>query len=96
MRTRADEFLGNRQRIKEAATHRLHIECCGTLVAELVLQQAGGTWENEIWGRGCDNDQVNVGGRNPGHFHRPLTRNQGEIAGGLPRLCQMAGTNTGA
>jgi hypothetical protein len=61
MTTRADEFLGNRQRIDETAAHRLHIEGGRAMIAQLALQQARGTRKDEIRGRGGDNDQVQVG-----------------------------------
>ena len=60
------KLSATRERIDEAAAHRLHVECGASAHAELGLQQARSARETHVGRRGRDDDEIDVaGGRCP-------------------------------
>ena len=67
MTARADEFLGDAQRIHKATADRLHVECRAIVAdAEFRLQQRRGA-RKDVVGRRCrDDDQIDLVGLHSG------------------------------
>jgi len=96
VRTGADEFIGYRQSISEAAADGLHIESRGTIPdPEFTLQQGSAAGKNEIGGGGGEDDQVDVVGNPAGGLNRPQAGFQRQIAGGDMLRGEMTKANAG-
>ena len=96
MTARADELVGNRQRINETAAHRLDVEGRRTAVAQLALEQTGGTWENEIRRRGSNQDEVEIRSLETCGSQRPAARFESQIARRFTVFSEMAKADPGA
>ena len=59
-----NELFGDIQGVDKTAAYRLHVEGHGAVIAKFCLQQAGRTWEDEIRGRGGNDDQIKFAGIN--------------------------------
>src|SRR5690606_37269317 len=92
----ADEGVRHGERIDKAATYRLNVERCRPLVTQLCLYQTRGARENEIWGGGCDNDQVELCGVHAGVFQGLTCSPGGQLAGGDTGISDMTLPDAGA
>ena len=91
-----DKTVGGRQRVDEAAAHRLHVERRAALHAELRLQQAGGAGKDEVRRRGRDDDEVDVLGLQAGGVERAAAGLEREVARSLRLLGDVALRDAGA
>src|SRR5690606_30412390 len=90
----ADEAVRYGQRVNEAAAYRLHVESHCALVAEALLQQAGGAGKHLVGGGRGDDDEIEVLGPHARSFQRLLARFESKIAGVLALLGEVALADT--
>src|SRR5689334_1043228 len=79
----ADEVVGGREAVDEAAAHRLHVEGRLALDAELGLQKARGARKDIVRRRGRNDDQVELIRPRIGGLQRLPARLEREIARAL-------------
>ena len=92
----AQEVVGGGQGVGEAGADRLQVEGDGRADAELALHRGRGGREGVVGGRGGDQDQVEVRGRQPGPVERLARGRDGEIGGQLALGREMALADAGA
>ncbi|MPN15347.1 hypothetical protein SDC9_162678 [bioreactor metagenome] len=67
-----DELLGDFQAVNKPGASSLKVERCGSERAKFPLNQACGRREGHVWSDGCDDNQVNLIGRDSRVGHRLL------------------------
>ena len=89
MRTGLDESGTNIQGIDKPTAGGLNVKRHGPVSAQFLLHQAGGARERHVRGDGGDDDQVDIGGRDPGGSHRATGRLQCHV-----RSCFVGSSDT--
>ena len=91
-----DQRVGHRQRVDEAAAHRLHVEHRATGNAQLVLHDGRGGRKHHVRRGGGNDDQVDVAGLQAGRLQRGLRRRHRQLAGRHIGRGKVARLNAGA
>ena len=90
------EVVGDRQRVDEAAAHRLDVECGGVPRAELALHRRGAGREGVVGGRGRDHQQIDPVGADAGPIQSGARRRGRQIRGELALGGDVALADPGA
>ena len=96
MRTGLDESGTDIQSINKPTAGSLNIKSHGPVSAQFLLHQASGARERHVRGDGGDDDQVDIGGRDPGGSHRPTGGLQGHVRSCFVGSSDTTLANTGA
>ena len=96
VRTGDEELVGRRDREDEAGAHRLQIEGDAVRHAEIGLHLGRHRRKGVVRRRGRDDDEIDVGGAEPGIGQRRLGGLAGERRGGLALGGDVALANAGA
>ena len=88
--------IGHRQRIDEAAAHRLHVKRRRAMVAQFVLQNAGRRGKHHVGRGGGHDDQVEVFGLDTRRLQGIVRGHQRQVAAENTRIGKMPGTDAGA
>ena len=96
VRARLQELVGRRDRVDEAGADRLQVEGGAVGHAETGLDHGGGRREGVVRRRGGADDEVDVGGRQPGIGEGRLGRLDAEDRRGLVVVRDVARLDAGA